>query len=61
MAYGLGLTTRKDDQPYNEEANPLYNEQMWSGVYEIATTKMKEEADEWKGVMDVSLVFVSKR
>lgn len=31
---------------------------MWSAVYEVATTKMKEEADEWKGLMDVSLVFV---
>ncbi|KZT33081.1 hypothetical protein SISSUDRAFT_443731 [Sistotremastrum suecicum HHB10207 ss-3] len=32
---------------------------MWSAVYEVATTKMKEEADEWKGLMDVSLVFIA--
>ncbi|KZS95527.1 hypothetical protein SISNIDRAFT_542246 [Sistotremastrum niveocremeum HHB9708] len=52
----------KDDQPYNTEKDPekaVKNEQMWSGVYEIATAKMKEEADEWKGLMDVSLVFIA--
>ncbi|KZT32936.1 hypothetical protein SISSUDRAFT_1054880, partial [Sistotremastrum suecicum HHB10207 ss-3] len=38
---------------------PLESEQMWSAVYEVATTKMKEEADEWKGLMDVSLVFIA--
>ncbi|KZT31793.1 hypothetical protein SISSUDRAFT_1067462, partial [Sistotremastrum suecicum HHB10207 ss-3] len=49
----------KDEQPYDEEPNPLESEQMWSAVYEVATTKMKEEADEWKGLMDVSLVFIA--
>ncbi|KZS95506.1 hypothetical protein SISNIDRAFT_350913 [Sistotremastrum niveocremeum HHB9708] len=49
----------KDDQPYDEEENPVWSEQMWSGVYEIATATMKEKADEWKGLMDVSLVFIA--
>ncbi|KZT32702.1 hypothetical protein SISSUDRAFT_519600 [Sistotremastrum suecicum HHB10207 ss-3] len=50
---------QKDDLPYDEEENPLENEQLWSGVYEIAAAKMKEEAEEWKGLMDVSLVFIA--
>lgn len=53
------LTWSEDDLPYDEEENPVTNEQLWSGVYEIAAAKMKEEAEEWKGLMDVSLVFVS--
>ncbi|KZT36365.1 hypothetical protein SISSUDRAFT_1063701 [Sistotremastrum suecicum HHB10207 ss-3] len=47
----------KDDQPYEEK--PLRDEPTWSALYEIATTKMKEEAEEWKGLMDVSLVFIA--
>ncbi|KZS95583.1 hypothetical protein SISNIDRAFT_464583 [Sistotremastrum niveocremeum HHB9708] len=50
---------RKDDLPYDEEQDPIGNEQLWSGVYEIASAKMKEEAEEWKGLMDVSLVFIA--
>ncbi|KZT32698.1 hypothetical protein SISSUDRAFT_1066723 [Sistotremastrum suecicum HHB10207 ss-3] len=49
----------RDDQPYDEEQDPWGNEQLWGGVYEIATAKMKEEAEEWKGLMDVSLVFIA--
>ncbi|KZT31565.1 hypothetical protein SISSUDRAFT_1067658 [Sistotremastrum suecicum HHB10207 ss-3] len=50
----------KDNMPYDsEKGNPLESEQLWSGVYEIATTKMKEGAEEWRGLMDVSLVFIA--
>lgn len=52
------LTYSKDDQPYDEKK--LEDESAWSPLYEIATAKMKEEAEEWKGLMDVSLVFVSR-
>ncbi|KZS95595.1 hypothetical protein SISNIDRAFT_483821 [Sistotremastrum niveocremeum HHB9708] len=48
-----------DDLPYDEEEDPIDSEQLWSGVYEIASAKMKEEAEEWKGLMDVSLVFIA--
>ncbi|KZS91742.1 hypothetical protein SISNIDRAFT_467350 [Sistotremastrum niveocremeum HHB9708] len=48
-----------NDQPYDADPEPMKNEQTWSAVYEIATAKMKEEADEWKGLMDVSLVFIA--
>ncbi|KZT35979.1 hypothetical protein SISSUDRAFT_1064043 [Sistotremastrum suecicum HHB10207 ss-3] len=47
----------KDDQPYDQK--PLNDEPTWSALYEIATGKMKEEAEEWKGFMDVSLVFIA--
>ncbi|KZT33643.1 hypothetical protein SISSUDRAFT_395659 [Sistotremastrum suecicum HHB10207 ss-3] len=51
---------QRDDLPYDEEkGDPLDSEQLWSGVYEIAAAKMKEEAEEWKGLMDVSLVFIA--
>ncbi|KZS95597.1 hypothetical protein SISNIDRAFT_464597 [Sistotremastrum niveocremeum HHB9708] len=49
----------RDEQPYDEEEDPENNEQLWGGVYEIATAKMKEQAEEWKGLMDVSLVFIA--
>ncbi|KZT32699.1 hypothetical protein SISSUDRAFT_1133015 [Sistotremastrum suecicum HHB10207 ss-3] len=50
---------QRDNLPYDEEASPVYNEQLWSGVYEISAARMKEEAEEWKEVMDVSLVFIA--
>ncbi|KZS92690.1 hypothetical protein SISNIDRAFT_509706 [Sistotremastrum niveocremeum HHB9708] len=56
---GLSIDCFEDDLPYDEEERPLKSEQLWSGVYEIATAKMKEEAEEWKGLMDVSLVFIA--
>ncbi|KZT32933.1 hypothetical protein SISSUDRAFT_459497 [Sistotremastrum suecicum HHB10207 ss-3] len=48
-----------NDQPYDADPEPMKNEQTWSAVYEIAMAKMREEADEWKGLMDVSLVFIA--
>ncbi|KZS95596.1 hypothetical protein SISNIDRAFT_542449 [Sistotremastrum niveocremeum HHB9708] len=50
---------QRDNLPYDEEASPVYNEQLWSGVYEISAARMREEAEEWKEIMDVSLVFIA--
>ncbi|KZS91292.1 hypothetical protein SISNIDRAFT_551102 [Sistotremastrum niveocremeum HHB9708] len=47
----------KDDQPYREQL--LDDEPTWSALYEVAAAKMKEEAEEWKSLMDVSLVFIA--
>ncbi|KZS95594.1 hypothetical protein SISNIDRAFT_483820 [Sistotremastrum niveocremeum HHB9708] len=55
--YTLVKNALKDEQPHDEAH--MESEQLWGGLYEIAGAKIEEEAEEWKGLMDVSLVFIA--
>ncbi|KZS87996.1 hypothetical protein SISNIDRAFT_470471 [Sistotremastrum niveocremeum HHB9708] len=54
---GLKANSTKGEQPYT--LKPWYDPAGWRAIWQSATTHTKEQAEEWKTRMDVSLVFIA--
>ncbi|KZT34090.1 hypothetical protein SISSUDRAFT_1053328 [Sistotremastrum suecicum HHB10207 ss-3] len=53
----LEKDSRKDEQPY--ETKPWHDTTAWQAMWHSATANTKEQVEEWKSGMDVSLVFIA--
>ncbi|KZS88784.1 hypothetical protein SISNIDRAFT_552414 [Sistotremastrum niveocremeum HHB9708] len=47
----------KNDQPYDEKEPD--DESTCTALYEIATEKTRQKAEQWNGVIDVTLIFIA--
>ncbi|KZT39490.1 hypothetical protein SISSUDRAFT_1127995 [Sistotremastrum suecicum HHB10207 ss-3] len=47
----------KNDQPYDEKG--LDDEATCTAIYEIAVAKTREKAEQWNGIIDVTLIFIA--